>query len=233
MVSPAASTVVIECPHCGTRYQLPEGTVSAQGRKVACAHCGETWTARPLALPAPTAAEAEDVLFDEEAEADLDAAFAEAEAIATAADPQRADRERTLAEIRGAVTPPIDGQAVSPAADKGFRKLQRDFRRRQAVLNRRLPFAKLRRGVRLAAVAALLLLIATGIVFRAEIVRQVPDLAGMYEALGLGVNVVGLEFREVTTLVTVRGDSRVFTPPCAPQSCPKGNLVASRSLLPV
>jgi hypothetical protein len=43
-----------------------------------------------------------------------------------------------------------------------------------------------------------------------EIVRQFPDLAGAYEALGLVVNIVGLEFRDVTTLVTLRGGQNVM-----------------------
>jgi hypothetical protein len=42
------------------------------------------------------------------------------------------------------------------------------------------------------------------VVVGGEIVRQFPDMAGVYERLGLGVNVVGLDFREVKTLRTLR-----------------------------
>lgn len=208
MVSTAASTLVIECPQCGTRYQLPEGTISDNGRKVACAHCGETWTARPMALPALVSRD--DDLFDEEAEADLDAAFAAAESALAETTPHHGERRQPPSEIGPSVAPTGDDEGVPAGGDRRLGKLQRDFRQRQAVLNRRLPFARLRRGVRVAAVAMLLLLVGAGIAFRTEIVRQLPDLAGMYEALGLGVNVVGLEFREMTTLIALRGSDRVM-----------------------
>ena len=162
---------MIECPRCGTRYQLPEGTIGPGGRKVACAHCGEAWTAKPLPVPA---VEPGDALFDEEAEADLDAAFAAAEAEAIAAeDPNREARERTLAEIKAALAPrpgTTAAGAATPARpekpDKGLRKLQGDFLRRQAAINRRLPLAKVRRAARIGGLAALMLLIVAGIVFR-------------------------------------------------------------------
>lgn len=209
MASPVPSAVVIECPKCGTRYQLPSGTIGPQGRKVACAHCGEAWNAKPVAIAEPPAA---DALFDEEAESDLDAAFAEAEAAVLASDPDREARERTLAEIRAAIAPsaPADPQPAGASHESKLRKLERDFMRRQADVRKGLPVAKVRRAVRLVAVAALVLMIGAGIIFRTDIVRQIPDLAGMYEALGLGVNVVGLELRDATTLIAVRGGSRIM-----------------------
>jgi len=41
-------------------------------------------------------------------------------------------------------------------------------------------------------------------------VRLFPDLAGTYEALGMGVNVVGLEFRDVKTLLAIRKGADVI-----------------------
>ncbi|HHY51255.1 MAG TPA: hypothetical protein GYA10_16095 [Alphaproteobacteria bacterium] len=209
MPSPLPSTVVIACPHCGTRYQLPPEAIGPRGRRVSCAHCGETWKAEGVSLAA--APGDPDTLFDEAAERELDAAFAAAE---RAADPDvppelEAERQRTIAEIKAAIAP-----RPQPEEDKPDpvvqRKRERAFSRRQAIMWRQLPLAKVRRVVRLIAVSMLLLVIVGGVAFRGEIVRQLPDLAGVYEALGMGVNVLGLEFRDVTTLVTHRSGGNVM-----------------------
>ena len=211
MTSPLPSTVVIECPKCGTRYQLTADALGPRGRKVSCAHCGETWQAKPTAQKAVAG---EDALFDEAAEQALDEAFAaEEQAIAEAADadPNEAARLKTLAEIKAAITPksrPADEpQPPDPAGD---RARQKAFDKRQAALSRHSPLARARRIVRLAGVSILMGLIVGAVAFRSEIVRVFPDLAGAYEALGLGVNIVGLEFRDVTTLVTLRGGQNIM-----------------------
>ena len=78
MRSPKPITVVIACPHCGTRYQVPPETLGKTGRKVACAHCGQSWMADPgSALPVP---EPDDRLFNEADEKALDKSFADEEA---------------------------------------------------------------------------------------------------------------------------------------------------------
>jgi len=118
MAAPLTSNVVIECPNCGTRYQLPADTVGPKGRQVACAHCGGTWKAKPIAVPDPDS----DTIFDEQAEAELDAQFDAAAAGARAEDPDREARERTLAEIRAAIDPAapstiptlVTGMSISP-----------------------------------------------------------------------------------------------------------------------
>ena len=88
--------------------------------------------------------------------------------------------------------------------------MQRKFLVRQAALRRSLPLAKAKRLIRVVALCALFALIAGGIVFRTQVVRAFPDLAGAYQALGLGVNVVGLEFRDVRTLVSLRDGAPVL-----------------------
>jgi predicted Zn finger-like uncharacterized protein len=210
MVAPASTSVVIECPKCGTRYQLPEDAFGPKGRRVSCAHCGETWLAKPEPIPVTEA----DVLFDAFAEQKLDDAF-EAEERAVAVEvveesPEDEARLRTLAEIKAAIAP----QAVPPpeaALDQaGDRRRQKLLDRRQAAMIRQLPLGKIRRLARLSGVSALAILIVCAISFRTEIVRQFPDLAGVYESLGLGVNVVGLEFRDVNTMVTVRAGARIM-----------------------
>ena len=208
MVSPLPSTVVIECPQCGTRYQLPPEAIGQKGRKVACAHCGNAWQAK--AIPPDKAPADPDKLFDAKEEAALDAAFAaeeEASAAAAAAEVE----ELPAPDIKAAIAPkPQEKPAVSARADPADKKRQKDFRNRQAALIRQLPLAKVRRAVRIAAVVALLSLIVGGIAFRTDIVKRYPDLAGVYAAIGMGVNVIGLEFRDVTTIATLRNGTNVM-----------------------
>jgi predicted Zn finger-like uncharacterized protein len=35
----------IQCPACSTRYEMPDGSLKAEGRKVRCASCKEVWHA--------------------------------------------------------------------------------------------------------------------------------------------------------------------------------------------
>jgi predicted Zn finger-like uncharacterized protein len=209
MVSPLTSIVVIECPHCGTRYQLPSEAIGPRGRQVACAHCGQTWQAKAVGVPEPRD---DDRMFDAAAEQALDEAFEAAEqSDRREPEPAAETSMKSIAEIAAAIAPkpkkpePKSDTMPDPA---GEQTRERAFSRRQAAMARRSPMGRVRRSIRVAAVTFLLALIGCGVAFRTEIVRQFPDLAGAYAALGLGVNVVGLEFRDVTTLVTLRGGSR-------------------------
>ena len=39
--------MILTCPACGTQYAVKDGTIPAQGRKVRCASCGESWHQQP------------------------------------------------------------------------------------------------------------------------------------------------------------------------------------------
>jgi predicted Zn finger-like uncharacterized protein len=209
MASPLPSAVVIACPRCGTRYQLAGEAIGPKGRKVSCANCGEIWQARAAPRPGP---DDPDVLFDEAAERALDAGFAAEERAAAEpvpSDPTEEARLRTIAEIKAVIAPKPKIVDATPDA-AGDKARQMAFDKRQAALSRQSPLARARRVLRLAGVSVLVVAIVGAVAFRTEIVRQFPDLAGAYEALGLGVNIVGLEFRDVTTLVTLRGGQNVM-----------------------
>lgn len=207
MVSALPATVVIGCPHCGTRYRLPPEAIGPKGRDVSCAHCGRTWHA-----DAVKPSQDEDALFDEAAEQELDAAFSAAAEAEAPQYPQpgldiEAARMATIAEIKAAIAPRAKPPRSRPDA-AGDKQVQKAFDKRQAAVSSKLPLAKVRRVARIGGLALLTLLIAGGIAFRTEVVRQFPDLAGAYEALGLKVNVLGLEFRDVTTLVALRNGTQ-------------------------
>ncbi len=226
MRSPKPITVVIACPHCGTRYQVPPATLGDAGRKVACAHCGQSWMAEPgAALPMP---EPDDRLFNDADEKALDKSFADEEAalrdvpssvrqLLPKGEVPPPEVMRSISEIKAAlesktgktlstVAPP-DNSPPSPAQKQAQSKLRQ---RQQAIVDA-LPVARLTRVLRVAGIAGLLAVVSGGLLFRTEIVRMVPDLAGLYSAIGLRVNVVGLDFSEVTTLLSRRGDSDVMT----------------------
>ena len=216
MRSPLSAMTVITCPHCGTRYQVPTDTLGPSGREVQCAHCTRSWQAMAggaAAQPAPV--RDPDQLFDEVAERDLDAAFAAEEgaaaAVASQAEPGAAEAPmRSIEEIKAAIAPkakPPEEARVDPTLKK---KRDNAFARRQLSLAARLPLARIRRVARLVTLGALLVLIGAGVAFRTEIVRSLPDLAGAYAALGLEVNVVGLEFRDVHTLLALRSGANVI-----------------------
>jgi predicted Zn finger-like uncharacterized protein len=224
MRSPKPISVIIACPHCGTRYQVPPETLGEAGRKVACAHCGQSWMAEPgAALPPPQ----EDRLFTEADEAALDKSFAAEEAALH--DVPAAVRQlipegevpppevmRSIAEIKAALET-RSGRTLSTVAPDDARlmaaqrKAQGRLERRQRAFTRRLPSARLSRVLRGVGIGLLLGVVGGAVLFRTEIVRVLPDLAGLYEGLGLKVNVVGLDFSDVTTLLSRRGDGNVMT----------------------
>jgi predicted Zn finger-like uncharacterized protein len=234
MASAQPKTVVIICPHCTTRYQVPGETIGAKGRQVQCAHCGKAWQAfaekvvelppaAPAAEPevarakaaAPAAETEDDRMFDADAEAELDAAF-EAEqrksaeaAAAEGSDAMMAEAERALADARAALAPAAPATPPPPQtpADK---KREKAFSRRQEALTRQLPMARVRRTLRVVGVGTLALMLVGGVVLRTDLVRLFPDLAGVYEGVGLGVNVVGLDFRDVKTLLSRRSGSETL-----------------------
>ena len=261
MPAPEPQTVIISCPHCGTRYQVAYGTIGAKGRTVQCAHCQKSWHAeaeppppppRPQLRPVAKKAieiEDKDVQFGDLAEKLLDEQLAEEERrhLARRAANKQADldeaaakvAERLATEERAAaerLAAKAAAEAEAEAAKKGARGLddvtaaiapkaevasqkpdaashhlvQLAFWRRQASLNDSLPIARMRRTARMAGFLALVVVVGGGILFRFPIVQQFPQLAGVYDAVGLGVNVVGLAFRDVHTVKALQQGDEVL-----------------------
>jgi predicted Zn finger-like uncharacterized protein len=261
MSSAQTALIVIVCPHCGTRYQVPPETIG-KGRQVSCAHCGRTWkaeapkprrdAAKPAMKPAPKPVLKEvpkpkpkpivdtDTLFDETAEAALDNAFAEAELAskpgadktAPPSKPQAKGHEgglgdaikqllpmtdlpaeamRSIAQIKAALAPKLEQAKKAHGSPEADATLANDpaaqtargkVRQRQMQLTRNLPGSRMRRLARVAAISALALSLAAGLLLRTDLVRALPDLAGLYEMIGLKVNIVGLDFSNVETTRT-------------------------------
>src|SRR6185312_6727493 len=237
MPAPEASQVVIACPHCGTRYHVPYAAIGAKGRTVACAHCGQSWEAHAAKLPRQKDFDelAEEALDEKmvaeerrqlaRREASLRAdtvareakAKARAEAVAAAkagggtppkdAAPLAEEHQRTLDQIKAAVAIKPAAAPLDPAAHK---RRQHEFSQRQINLHARLPMARMRRLARWVALVLLVAVLGGGVLLRNSIVQQLPGLAGLYAAVGLEVNVVGLEFEGVRTLKSLQQGAEVL-----------------------
>lgn len=177
--------MIITCPHCQTKYQVTYEAIGSVGRKVQCAHCQQAWQQSPLAPE-------DQVTFEALAEDGMDEAMA-AEERAVAAEVARKLAEE---EARHA-----EGGKVDPAVIK---KRQHAFSRRQNAMAARLPLARLRRAARVMGAVGLAAVLGVGYFGRVQVVERYPAMAGLYGAVGLGVNVVGLDFSNVTTLRTLR-----------------------------
>jgi len=225
MSSADLATVVIACPNCGTRYQVPYGTIGAEGREVQCAQCGKPWHATadaPLPPPEPAAPPKpparikpqapvdDDALFYPKQEAELDAAFEAEASTPPAKKPLDPDHARTLAEIRAAIAPKPKPQLSPPIDPALLSKTRRAFNARQASLTKMLPMARMRRLARIVGAAIFAFILLFGIFMRTELVRWYPQLAGLYAAVGLAVNVTGLEFTDAKTVTALRSGKTVM-----------------------
>lgn len=215
--------MIISCPYCRARYQVAYEAIGAAGRKVQCANCQKAWQAMPDAGPKPpnrpdlklVGADPEDRLFEDMAEAGLDAAFeaeerevvTKAEAFSDAMLTQAA--AKAIEEMKAAL-PPRPDPAPQVVDDATLNRRRRAFSRRQHSLARSLPLARVRRALRVVGVALLVATFGLGIALRTEIVRLMPDMAGVYQAVGLGVNVVGLNFRDLRTVRLLRDGKDVM-----------------------
>jgi predicted Zn finger-like uncharacterized protein len=192
--------MIITCPHCQTKYQVTYETIGSVGRKVQCAHCHREWNqdaqaerVRKTGLDPQTAED--DRLFDAMAEDALDDAMAA--------------EEKAVAGQNGGAGSPVKPLPYVDAAE--LQKRQVAFKRRQNAMISSLPMARLRRAARVAGVVILAGIVGGAWFARVPIVERFPDLAGLYEAVGLGVNIVGLDFSNLETLRALSGGNDVLS----------------------
>ena len=182
----------IVCPHCTTSYAINPATLGPAGRTVRCSRCKETWLARSedaiemaAAMPAamPNSAQS--------APPGADAAAAEWEALAGW---------------------PAEGEGSQPSADSDWPSAARQdgedhaevpittHRQRLARLFRlpslpRIPFMpSFGLPTACAAMGALILAL---MIWRADVVRLLPQTATFYKMVGLEVNLRGLAFKDI------------------------------------
>jgi predicted Zn finger-like uncharacterized protein len=190
----------IVCPHCATSYAIHPANLGDSGRTVRCSRCKETWLARPedvigLVTTVPAMAEA--------GRSSQDALAAEWEAFGA----DEADTQPPVVD-----SPPIaddwgtddsSAEADWPSAvrneehDTGARHQPQPWFRR--LFRPWVPFKGARRSfVNLpTACAAMGALVVALMVWRADMVRLMPQTAAFYKLVGLDVNLRGVSFKDV------------------------------------
>lgn len=194
----------IVCPHCATFFAIDPAKLGPAGRMVRCARCKEMWLARPeqsasagpamLAMASAGAAhdpnDHEAVEWDEptgsETQPPVETPIIDSPSIA--ADLPNSRRE----DLPDDVTPPGSRFAAGPPSRKSWLK----FPRRGGGDR---PHRAARRPVLTLPIAcvAMAALVAGLLMWRAEIVRLLPQTALFYRLIGLDVNLRGLAIKDV------------------------------------
>jgi len=185
----------IICPHCTTSYAIDLATLGVAGRTVRCSRCRQVWLARPQDVRTTFA------LVPSMADGDAawnSAAFAApnepaADVAAPNPEPPMVESPSISAGWPEAETSrEADMSSVAPqdAAVKPP-KARRSVRRRPRP-SFGLPSVSL--GTISAGMAAL---VAGLVIWRADVVRLLPQTAGFYSLVGLDVNLRGLAFKDV------------------------------------
>ena len=195
----------IVCPHCTTSYAIKLETLGQAGRTVRCSRCKEVWLARPEDAVAPVAAEpvmAEASQSAERREADRAADWSRAEAGETpvvdspsiAGDFPNERSGGTAADWAAMASDDADAAAMPKSRGGLFGRSAKGRSRGRAIANLTT------------ATAAMGALVVGLLVWRAEMVRLLPQSAGFYHLVGLDVNLRGLLFKDVkVTTETVEG----------------------------
>jgi len=172
------------CPHCQTGFWVATEALGEIGRIVRCARCRGSW----LAVAEPI--EAEFVM------AEADGAQA-VQSVNGASDQLVSCPEPSIVEIESSPSIAVD---QTPTTIIDHEIVRANSKTGQLSCSRNLNRSKRSRAPRfvLAAIGMLGILI-VALVSREAIVRLVPDFAGLYAAMGIPVNLRGLEFRDVKT----------------------------------
>lgn len=197
--------VKIVCPHCSSDYTVADDMLGSNGRKVKCASCQKIWHAVP---EEETAAAADiDALFEaddvqnEEAMADGDDLL---DGFAAVADDGAADGDVDFAswdedQAAGSDQEALASGPVDAGVDTPIPRKPRKVRLKgQGPSKLELFMRKALTVAAPAGVALGLLGLVLAIPARDAVVRSVPDLARLYQMVGLDVNVRGIEFSPFT-----------------------------------
>lgn len=213
----------ITCPKCDTSYNIGANSVGPEGRSVRCSRCSEEWyidSEGHSIAPPPDEPELADAEEDEQAASrasddEWSAAFAEETEDKPAA-PRNDDDwkdEIGLNDNDGddfaAPKPRAGNAAVIESEPSGFgdpddeevdeETLRERARRRAAYESKFLMTPEVRAVIGLVLFLTSIVMMMGFILMREPIVRAAPNMAGLYELVGLEVNLRGLEFHDLRT----------------------------------
>ncbi len=180
--------LIIHCPTCAAGLQLPRSVLARRARRICCAVCEHRWIEAPVIE-------------------------ATQEVAAGSATTELAPPEISLLAESGK-SDADQAPAPAPAPAAPAREKLKSLTRRLRLPPRALPKLASRLVPRTAprklATCAALVLILVSVMKRDAIVRVAPPLAGAYAAIGLPVNLNGLQWRDVKTRVVVESAQRVL-----------------------
>src|SRR5215475_16124133 len=206
MLSCRTGSMQIVCPHCATSYAVNAATLGATGRTVRCSRCKEVWLARPEDAIEPAAASA----VTEAGYHERDAVADEWERLAQDGD----DQPPPVVE-----SPPIAGWSAQDASDADWTTAADDvadewgegeqkrswFRTLFRMRTPRKAGGRSHLGLPTACAAMGALAVAL-VIWRADMVRLLPQTAAFYRLVGLNVNLRGLAFKDIkVSTETVEG----------------------------
>ncbi|MEM7425208.1 MAG: zinc-ribbon domain-containing protein [Pseudomonadota bacterium] len=182
--------MIVTCPSCATRYDLPAEVLGAEGRLVQCAACGASWQARepvPARPPQLGAARPAELRAPESAEAQ------------PAPEPRKipgpAPKPKVDSSKPAAVPPP---QLKSIDVKQEAARLARVSQSASIAFERtRQQRAQALRGWAVLA-GCLTLLAAPAVAFPKQVTSLFPGAAQIYAKAGVQVNTRGLEFRKIS-----------------------------------
>lgn len=180
--------MLLICPSCETSFRVKPDALGPAGRTVRCARCHTSWFAAPEGM------EREPAMAETAA---IEAASTSLPAI-PANDPiswhePAAENEPPPPLVPDGFSPMTSAMPEDDDAEAESKPVRRTLPPRPA------PRKASRKGLGVAILAAAGALVVAAIAARATIVHAIPDLAGLYAAAGLPVNLRGLEFRDVRT----------------------------------
>jgi predicted Zn finger-like uncharacterized protein len=168
--------MILTCPNCATRYQT-DAAIAAPGRNVRCAKCGQVWFQSP---PEP------------EPEPALEPELEMTESMAAAAP----------GAAQNAMAPETGAYAEDDAeAHERQARYEAHRQRAEPLPDRPRPsFARIAGWVVL--IVIIIAIIFAIISYRQSIASVWPQTSSMYAAIGMKVNVLGLDLRDVTPAQT-------------------------------
>lgn len=186
--------MLIVCPACASEYRLDATRIGSKGRAVRCASCRETWFVEPERGQPAAEHEAADLVGPTEDEAERPAAqtvpVPEEPAPASAAAMEPISVQASVARVH-----PPQARSSTFKVEPALSRLKKaDFLKRHALA----VVAGLWVGISLGAFAG-----------RTTIVGAFPQTGAVYEAIGLPVNLRGLDLRAVKAEV-VRAEGGTF-----------------------
>ena len=212
--------MIIACPHCQTKYQVTYEAIGSAGRKVQCAHCQKAWDQPPIDKeePPPEIRQAEQAVDEDGLDDAMSAQDSGAADKAARVAGEKAAKVAKESATKEAKSKKAGGKnkgktASSPAGkiDRSvIRKRRQAFKRPGDTVVDEQPLERLRLALRIIGATALVGVLVFAYLGRVQVVQRFPAMAGVYAALGMGINVVGLEFSDVTAMQTLRNGKEVL-----------------------